>query len=95
MARYYEHILSRLCEKKVSEFDAKINNKHLLECIKQLLVLYDERDYKNRNFLELHEEFEKLAYIDSRVEMEALYILLHIGNEEVLKRALTLSSDLK
>lgn len=95
MARYYEHIFSRLCERKVSEFDAKINNKHLLECLKQLLVLYDERDYKNRNNIEIHEELEKLALNDSRSEMEALYILLHIGDQEVLKRALTLSSDLR
>jgi len=27
--------------------------------------------------------------------MEALYILLHIGDQEALKRALALSSDLK
>ncbi|XP_070151377.1 germinal-center associated nuclear protein [Polyergus mexicanus] len=95
IVRFHTYAAQRLCEKKISEFDGKINNKHLLECIKQLLVLYDERDYKNRNFLELHEELEKLEYIDSRSEMEALYILLNVGNEEVLKRALTLSSDLK
>ncbi|XP_050459715.1 germinal-center associated nuclear protein isoform X2 [Cataglyphis hispanica] len=95
IVRFHTYAAQRLCEKKVSEFDAKINNKHLLECLKQLLVLYDERDYKNRNNIEIHEALEKLALNDSRSEMEALYILLHIGDQEVLKRALTLSSDLR
>lgn len=95
MAKYCQQILSRLCTKNISEFDAKINDKHLLECIKQLLVLYDERDYKNRNNAEVHEELEKLVLNDSRSEMEALYILLHVGDQEALKRALMLPSNLK
>lgn len=95
MAKYCEQILSRLCIKNISEFDAKINNKHLLECITQLLVLYDNRGYKNINNTEIHEELEKLALNDSRSEMEALYILVHIGDQEALKRALMLPSELK
>ncbi|XP_029175660.1 germinal-center associated nuclear protein isoform X2 [Nylanderia fulva] len=95
IVRFHTYAAQRLCEKNISEFDAKINNKHLLECIKQLLVLYDKRDYKNTNNVEVHEELEKLALNDSRLEMEALYILLHIGDQEALKRALMLPSDLK
>ncbi|XP_072743056.1 germinal-center associated nuclear protein isoform X2 [Anoplolepis gracilipes] len=95
IVRFHIYAAQRLCEKNISEFDAKINNKHLLECIKHLLVLYDERDHKNTNNIEVHEELEKLALNDSRSEMEALYILLHIGDQEALKRALTLSSGLK
>ncbi|CAL1677229.1 unnamed protein product [Lasius platythorax] len=95
IVRFHTYAAQRLCEKNISEFDAKINNKHLLECIKQLLVLYDKRDQKNTNNVEVHEELEKLALNDSRSEMEALYILLHIGDQEALKRALMLSSDLK
>jgi len=68
----------------------------LLECIKQLLVLYDQRNCKNdTDNTEIHKDLEKLALNDSRSEMEAIYILLHIGDHEALKRALALSSDLK
>lgn len=68
----------------------------MLECIKQLLVLYDQRSRKNAtDNTEIHKDLEKLALNDSRSEMEAIYILLHIGDHEALKRALTLSSDLK
>jgi len=88
--RFFFH---RLCERNISEFDAKINNKHLLECIKQLLVLYDQRNATGDT--EVHKDLEKLTLKDSRSEMEAIYILLHIGECEALKRALALSSDLK
>lgn len=87
---------SRLCERDISEFDAKINNKHLLECIKQLLVLYDQQGHENALVsTEVHKDLEKLTLNDSRSEMEAIYILLHIGDHEALSRALTLSTDLK
>lgn len=96
MESYETSSFYRLCERDISEFDAKINSKHLLECIKQLLVLYDQRSHKNAtDNTEIHKDFEKLALNDSRSEMEAIYILLHIGDHEALKRALTLSSDLK
>lgn len=95
IVRFHIYAAQRLCIKNISEFDAKINNKHLLECITQLLVLYDNRGYKNINNTEIHEELEKLALNDSRSEMEALYILVHIGDQEALKRALMLPSELK
>lgn len=85
----------RLCERNISDFDVKINNKHLSECIKQLLVLYDQCDQRASSNMELHEHFKKLALNDNRLEMEALYILLHIGDQDALQRALTLSSDVK
>ncbi|XP_011168263.1 SAC3 domain-containing protein 1 isoform X1 [Solenopsis invicta] len=96
IVRFHIYAAQRLCEKNISEFDAKINNKHLLECIKQLLVLYDQRSCEDvTDNTEVHRDIERLALNDSRSEMEAIYILLHIGNHEALKRALTLSSDLK
>lgn len=92
----YINFFSRLCERKISDFDAKINNNHLLECIKQLLVLYDQRDCKDTtNSTNIYQDFEKLTLNNNRSEMEALYILLHIGDQEALRRAIALSPDLK
>lgn len=85
-----------MCERDISEFDTKINNKHLLECIKQLLVLYDERSREDTtDDTKIHKDLKKLVLNDSRSEMEAIYILLHIGDREALERALSLSLDLK
>ncbi|XP_012233389.2 SAC3 domain-containing protein 1 [Linepithema humile] len=96
IVRFHTYAAQRLCERNISQFDAKINNKHLLECIKQLLVLYDQRDCKNTtDNTSFYKDFEKLILSDNRSEMEALYILLHIGDQEALRRALALSPDLK
>lgn len=89
-------VFFRLCERNISDFDTKINNKHLLECIKHLLVLYDERDYEDATGDSgIHKNLEKMTLNDSRPEMEAIYILLHIGDQDALKRALTLPPDLR
>jgi len=56
--------------------------------------LYDQRS-DGEDTTDVHKDLEKLALNDSRSEMEAIYILLHIGDSEALERALTLSSDLK
>lgn len=95
IVRFHTYAMQRLCERNISDFDVKINNKHLSECIKQLLVLYDQCDQRASSNMELHEHFKKLALNDNRLEMEALYILLHIGDQDALQRALTLSSDVK
>lgn len=86
-------IFHRLCERNISEFDPKINDQHLLECIKQLLVLYDTVNRTEK--LELHENIEVLTLIDNRAEMEALYILLNIGDISALNRALSLPEKLR
>ncbi|XP_032686486.1 germinal-center associated nuclear protein isoform X2 [Odontomachus brunneus] len=94
--RFHIYAAQRLYERSISEFDAKINNKHLLECIKHLLVLYDKQDNKNtRDDLDICEDFDKMTLNNNRSEMEALYILLHVGDQDALKRALMLSPDLK
>ncbi|KYN06755.1 80 kDa MCM3-associated protein [Cyphomyrmex costatus] len=93
--RFHIYAAQRLCERDISEFDAKINSKHLFECIKRLLILYDRQNKNVTNNTEVHKDFEKLALDNSRSEMEAVYILLHIGDCEALKRAFTLPSDLK
>lgn len=58
--------------------------------------MYDQQDHENALVnTEVHKDLEKLTLNDSRSEMEAIYILLHIGDHEALSRALTLSTDLK
>lgn len=87
---------SRLCEKSESEFNVNINKLHLLECLTQLLLLYDDQNYKDvSDSMEIHKTLESLTLNDNRLEMEALYILLNIGDKETLTRTLTLPSDLK
>ncbi|XP_018357186.1 PREDICTED: germinal-center associated nuclear protein isoform X2 [Trachymyrmex septentrionalis] len=95
IVRFHIYATQRLCERDITEFNAKINNKHLFECIKQLLVLYDQQNENVTDNITVHKDFEKLALNNSQSEMEAIYILLHIGDCEALKRALSLSSDLK
>ncbi|XP_014468556.1 PREDICTED: germinal-center associated nuclear protein isoform X2 [Dinoponera quadriceps] len=96
ITRFHIYAAQRLCERNISEFDAKINNKHLLECIKHLLVLYDEQDSKSvTDNMDLYKDFDKMTINNNRSEIEASYILLHIGDQDALQRALTLSSDLK
>lgn len=84
----------RLCERSISEFNAKINEQHLAECIMRLLNLYDEFEDK-KNSLELDSDMKKLMLNDDRPQMEALYILLHMGNTEALMRGLQLPLDLR
>ncbi|KOX72223.1 80 kDa MCM3-associated protein [Melipona quadrifasciata] len=84
----------RLCERSISEFNTIINEQHLAECLTRLLVLYDESD-DERNSLELDRDMERLTLNDNRAEMEALYILLYMGNMEALTRTLRLPHDLR
>jgi len=59
-------------------------------------MLYDQSDHKDTTSnIEVHEDNKKLALNDNRLEMEALYILLHIGDQDVLQRVFTLSPDFK
>ncbi|XP_012526268.1 SAC3 domain-containing protein 1 [Monomorium pharaonis] len=96
VVRFHIYAAQRLCERNISEFDAKINSKHLLECIKQLLVLYDEQSCENATGnTKVHKDPERLTLNDNRSEMEAIYILLHIGDREALRRALALPPNLK
>ncbi|XP_018374281.1 PREDICTED: germinal-center associated nuclear protein isoform X2 [Trachymyrmex cornetzi] len=95
IVRFHIYAAQRLCERDIMEFNAKINNKHLLECIKQLLILYDQQNENVTDNIAIHKDLEKLALNNNRSEMEAIYILLHIGDCEALKRAFSLSSELK
>lgn len=79
-----------MCERSLTEYVPKFNSEHLLECIKQLLVLYDERDARDVDDDALCQSIEGLSVTDKRSEMEALYILLYLGDTTALTRALSL-----
>ena len=93
IVRFLVYSAQRLCDRSVSEFNAKINNQHISECISHLLVLYDKSDKTESS--DLDEIMEKLALSNNREEMEAIHILLNMGNEVALRRALGLAPDLK
>ncbi|KAG7213873.1 hypothetical protein KM043_003081 [Ampulex compressa] len=94
IVRFYVYAAQRLCEQGISEYDPKINEQHMTDCIKHLLVLYDELDRMNAQCDDhLKRDKEKLS--DNRQQLEAIYILLYMGNVEVLKRALVLPNKLR
>lgn len=97
IVRFLVYAGQRLCERNISEYDPKINSQHLTECIKHLLVLYDEveRGYGKRADSQADSGKQKSAMSDHREEMEALYILIHIGDVEALHRALSLPPQLR
>ncbi|XP_014604903.1 PREDICTED: SAC3 domain-containing protein 1 isoform X2 [Polistes canadensis] len=91
--RFHTYASQRLSERNINEYNPKINDQHLLECMTQLLVLYDTLNRERE--LEINEEIKAITLIDNRVEMEALYILLNIGDVSGLNRALILPEKLR
>ncbi|XP_034949417.1 SAC3 family protein C isoform X2 [Chelonus insularis] len=102
IVKFHIYAAERMRDKSLKEYVPKFNDQHLVECIKQLLVMYDNRDF------ELTEEYstdsDKLVEVPvdkNRIEIEALYILLYLGNFTSITRGLSLpskyreSSDIK
>lgn len=79
IVRFYAYAAYRLCEEPVLKFDPVINSDHLRDCIKELLVLYDESESIQSN----------------QSEMEALYLAFCPGRTEGLMRYLQLASRLR
>jgi hypothetical protein len=75
----------RLCAQPQSKFDATINRTHSLQCLQQLLTLYDAT----------HQDCYSVPTTGVRAEMEALYLLLGLGNSDALRRALQLPQELR
>lgn len=97
IVRFLVYSEQRLCERNISDYDPKINNQHLTECIKHLLTLYDEAESQHNacGDAQPYSQDQKPGISDNREEMEALYILIHIGDVEALQRALTLPPQLR
>lgn len=98
IVRFHIYAAERMCEKPPSQFISKFNEQHLLECLKVLLVMYDERDIdeKSRNdYVMVMEKFSRLTMCDYRAQIEALYVLNYLGNETALDRGLSLPAKYK
>lgn len=78
-----------LCEENIHNFDPKICEQHLQECLKKLLCCYDELYLKNPQ-KELTFKKEK-----TRVFMECLYLVFNLGSHEALQRSLTVPKNVK
>ncbi|XP_058830888.1 germinal-center associated nuclear protein [Topomyia yanbarensis] len=82
--RFLAYSAYHLCEAPVNEFDPKICQSHLQECVKKVLRCYDDLDEQSS------------VYDDrGRIEMEGLYLMLNLGNTESINRGITLRIDLK
>ncbi len=65
--RFHVYSGYRLCEAPVGDFDSHINNTHTLECLKRLIVLYEENESCRANageFIGLYLVYN-LAHIDA------------------------------
>lgn len=83
--RFHGYAGYRLCAQPQSKFDATINRTHSLQCLQQLLTLYDAT----------HQDCYSVPTTGVRAEMEALYLLLGLGNSDALRRALQLPQELR
>ncbi|XP_051165414.1 germinal-center associated nuclear protein [Leptopilina boulardi] len=90
IVRFHVYAAQRLCTHSISTFDPKINNQHLLECLKHLLVCYDECSNVTLNDFNINESLRNLNLNDNRTQMEAIYILVNLGEINSLTRGLNL-----
>lgn len=86
MIMFLSYSRYRLCEEAIDNFDPKICEQHLQECLKRALVCYDE--------IQLNEE-SKLIDINNRAFLEALYQIFNLGSLDALKRCLNLPKEIR
>lgn len=86
MIMFLSYSRYKLCEEAIDNFDPKICEQHLQECLKRVLVCYDE--------IQLNEE-TKLIDINNRAFLEALYQIFNLGSLDALKRCLTLPKEIR
>lgn len=85
-------VVFRLCEHSVANFDATLNNNHLQECLKRLLHFYDSYDY----LINCDTNSACNQYLlETRPEFEALYLIFNLGNDEALRRSLSIPEKCK
>ena len=72
--------ISRLSGQPIDKFDPQINYKHLVDCLKKLIYLYELNNYRE----------------DSRKEFETLYIIVTLESKtsDTINRALALRSEM-
>lgn len=79
----------RLCVESVDNFDPKICDQHLQECLKRVLCCYDEV-YAESGLGNMN-----LNEIRSRNFIESIYQLFNLGSIEALKRTTCLPAEIK
>ncbi|XP_076390003.1 SAC3 domain-containing protein 1 isoform X2 [Megachile rotundata] len=89
MVRFLVYSAQRLCEENSCKYDRHTNQLYLAECVTHLLKLYDTNPI-NKDCLAIDKRLKNLTLNNDRERMEALYILLNMGNSESLNRALNL-----
>ncbi|XP_046808051.1 uncharacterized protein LOC111679180 [Lucilia cuprina] len=85
MIMFLSYSRYKLCEEAVDNFDPKICEQHLQECLKRALVCYDEISLDDL----------KLIDIFNRAFLEALYQIFNLGSVDALKRCLTLPQEIR
>lgn len=85
MIMFLSYSRYKLCEETVDNFDPKICDQHLQECLKRALVCYDEISVVNLKQIE----------INSRAFIEALYQIFNLGSLDALSRCLTLPKEIR
>jgi SAC3 domain-containing protein 1 len=76
--RFLVYSSYKLCEESLDNFDPHINNTHLQECLKRLLVLYSSPDVCRCH----------------QAEFVSIYVLINLGSSEALMLGLQLKSQL-
>ncbi|XP_074101961.1 germinal-center associated nuclear protein [Cotesia typhae] len=93
IVKFHIYAGEKMRERPLSEFVPKFNNQHLLECVKQLLVLYDDTDYANG--AEIDDGKDANEQFKHRCNIEAVYLLLFLGERSALSRGLSLPSPFR
>uniref|UniRef100_A0A336M416 CSON011834 protein n=1 Tax=Culicoides sonorensis TaxID=179676 RepID=A0A336M416_CULSO len=71
----------RLADEAFHNFDPKICEQHLQECLKKILVCYDD--------------LPRSQLSDNRITIEALYLIFNLGRSEALLRGISLPKIVK
>ncbi|XP_063700859.1 germinal-center associated nuclear protein [Culicoides brevitarsis] len=71
----------RLANESFHNFDPKICEQHLQECLKKILVCYDA--------------LPEMKYSENRCTLEALYQIFNLGSTEALSRGISLPKSVK
>lgn len=84
-------LFGRLSERPIHLFDPKINGSFLSECIKRLLVMYNavnEMGHPKDNLTDKKTSTEPGVNCNNTEHlMNALYLIINLGNPEVLNQA--------
>lgn len=85
MIMFLSYSRYKLCEEPIDNFDPKICEQHLQECLKRALVCYEEIPIEDLKLIDVH----------NRSFIEALYQIFNLGSLDALKRCLTLPKEIR